>query len=223
MRVEGMIAYLAAGVALIALGGAIILDQQNRVRLTEISDRVAALKSALDALPVTMKGSATLAEAAPQANDGTIEALLALQKRIAALEQTARAAAVPVAPTAVAALPGAGATAGIDPGTTGAIAPTPGDEPAEPGFAGKTKLADGPTTDCIPIGTRFVAMAGDSYPICRTPAVVKIKSVTMEGVLLSSGKMVLAGETDTVGFGTCALNVVTTDGDGFADLKVTCT
>jgi outer membrane murein-binding lipoprotein Lpp len=197
-----LITYLAAIVAIIALGGAVYLDQQNRARMAELSGQVAALKSAVDALPVTMKGSAPLAAPAPQPNDGTIEALLALQKRIAALE-----------------------AAGVDPQTTGAIAPVSEASATGPApeMVGKTQLADGPTKNCIPIGTRFLATAGDSYPICRTTAVVKIKDVTMEGVLLSSGKMVLAGETGPVGFGTCALNVVTTDMDGFADLKVTCT
>ncbi len=190
---------LAALVGLIALGGAIYLDQQNQLRLSAMSAEIAALRGALAQAPQTQQPT----------NDGTVDALLALQSRIAALEASSTPAAPMTAPDA-------------DAPQADAVAAATGEGVETTGSIGETRLADGPTTDCIPIGTRFVAIPGDKYPICRTTETIGVKDVSLEGVLLTSGKLIGAGETASLRFGNCALNVLTAD-DGFADMKVTCT
>jgi hypothetical protein len=82
-------------------------------------------------------------------------------------------------------------------------------------------VADGPTKDCIPLGTRFMGQSGDSFPICKTKMVVKVAAVS-DGVTTISG----AGDIATGAFGTlakgCNVMVFSSDPSGFAEMRVTC-
>ena len=219
--------YLAALVGLVALGGAIYLDQQNQVRFAGIAAELSSLRVAVDAAvrPPPVPAQMT----APKTNLD-LEGLAALQKRVASLEEKALAPPEPV--TVTGSIPPASETAAMADVAAADSADLAPPAPLEPGAiptgttteaasVGTTKLADGPTKDCIPIGTRFLVTPGDSYAICRTTETVRVKDVSLEGVLLTSGKMLVAGETVALKFGKCALNVLTAD-DGFADMKVTC-
>jgi hypothetical protein len=201
---EALVPYLAAVVGLIALGGAIWLDRQNQERFAAIATELSGLRADVGAALAEARKPAP-APAPAKADDGTVDALLALQTRIAALEEAARAAAAAPVPDAAA------------PATTGSV-PVSGQSSGPL----KTQLADSPTTDCIPLGTRFLMTAGDSYPICRTPEVVKVSDVTMEGIVLAGGKAVSAGASTTLKFGDCTLAVLSTDLNGFAELEATC-
>jgi len=131
-------------------------------------------------------------------DDGTAAGLLALQDRMVKLEGewTARQAAVAATPAAV---PGADATAAaeIDPSL--------------------------PTTDCIPLGTRFMVTPGESYPICQSKAVIKTGMITADTVTIDG-----VGQVVETGFGTiagtsCTVMVFSADEAGFAEVRVTCT
>ena len=81
--------------------------------------------------------------------------------------------------------------------------------------------ADGPTSDCIPLGTRFMGAAGDKFPICKTKLVVKVASVT-EGLATING----AGDIAAGAFGaldkSCSIMVFSADPSGYAEMRVTC-
>ena len=81
--------------------------------------------------------------------------------------------------------------------------------------------ADGPTTDCIPLGTRFMGTTGDKFPICKTKLVVKVAAVT-------DGLATIAGPGDIApgAFGAldkgCSVMVFSADTSGYAEMRVTC-
>lgn len=130
-------------------------------------------------------------------DDGTAAGLLALQDRMNKLEGewTTQQAAVPagVAP------------AGAAPATTAAIDPNL------------------PTTDCIPLGTRFMVTPGESYPICQSTAVVRTGLITADTVSIDGiGAVVETGFGNIAGT-TCTVMVFSADEAGFAEMRVTCT
>jgi len=81
--------------------------------------------------------------------------------------------------------------------------------------------ADGPTTDCIPLGTRFMGTTGDKFPICKTKLVVKVAAV-------ADGLATIAGPGDIApgAFGAldkgCRVMVFSADTSGYAEMRVTC-
>ena len=96
-------------------------------------------------------------------------------------------------------------------------------ETAAPGGATPAAVvADGPTKDCIPLGTRFMGAAGDSFPICKTKLVVKVAAVN-DGIATING----AGDVAQGGIGTlekgCNVSVFSADiTSGYAEMRVTC-
>lgn len=187
-----LVSYAAALAALVALALAIYLEMQNRARTDGIVAELASLRAAIEAIETRSPAAAEPQPLDFPINDGTIDALIALQKRIAALEDAAASA-----PTPAAALP-------------------------DPGPLGATELADSPTEDCIPIDTRFVALPGEAYPICRTPEVITLATVTADSVTTDAGANVVEGGFTRLGFGSCTLLVISADVEGFAELRVTC-
>jgi hypothetical protein len=195
---EVLLTYVSALVALLAIGLIVFIEMENRSRNERVAEELTRLSSAVEAL----EARASAPQATPQpavqpldfpTNDGTIDAIMALQKRIAALEDAAQTAA------------------------SSPNAPLPGPAPL-----GATQLADGPTEDCIPIDTRFVALTGESYAICRTPEVITLTSITGESVTTDNGANVIEGGFQRLSFGTCTLLVISADVEGFAELRVTC-
>ena len=80
-----------------------------------------------------------------------------------------------------------------------------------------------PTTDCIPLGTRFMVTPNESYPLCQSKAKIEVGSITADTVDIDG-----AGTVTETGFGTlvgttCTVMVFSADAEGFAELRVTCT
>jgi hypothetical protein len=189
--------YVAALVGLVALGAALFVEVQGQARsqriageLSEIHTSMAEFQTALALL------TQQAAKGSFGAGDGAADALLALQERIATLEETVGGAA-----------------------STAALAVTPATDAA----TAEAAPAGGPTEDCIPVGTRFMALPGDAYAICQTPEVVTLTNISAGGVVLDTGAAVVAGGVSALRFGKCTLTVISADAAGFAELKVTCT
>ena len=82
--------------------------------------------------------------------------------------------------------------------------------------------ADGPTTDCIPLGTRFMAQAGDSFPICKTSVVVEVSAITESSALITGAGPVAAGGFANLPAQGCTVMVFSADLTGFAEMRVSC-
>ena len=192
---ERVIPYLAAFVGLVALAGAVIVEFDAQQRAERVSEELARLRAALDLL-----SQRTEAVAAGPADNGAAAALLALQDRMGRLEQEWESK-----PPAVAASPGADA-AGTDPAVAAAAA-------IEPNL---------PTTDCIPVGTRFMGVTGERYAICQSPAVVRVSAVTADSVVIEGAGAIVETTSAALAGTNCTLMVFSADIEGFAEMRVTC-
>lgn len=192
--IDRLIPFLAAIVGLVALAGAVAVQLNTDAKTKAVTDAVVALQASVDAL-----GKRAEAAAAP-VDDGTAAGLLALQDRMVKLEGewTEQKTAAAAAPAAVPGVAEAGATtAEIDPNL--------------------------PTTDCIPLGTRFMVTPGETYPICQSKAVVKTGLITADTVSIDGiGSVVETGFGSLAGT-TCTVMVFSADEAGFAEMRVTCT
>lgn len=147
------------------------------------------------------------------ADDATAAELRSLQNRIAALEQvtTNQAAELEAARAALLAIPSQ------PPSTEIAAAEAPQQTPTP-----RAVTADGPTSDCIPLGTRFMASAGDSFPICKTKAVVRVSAVENGSATIAGPGPVTAGGFGALEAAGCTVMVFSADTSGYAELRVTC-
>lgn len=225
---DRIISLLAALVGLIALGGAIIVHTNGVTQQQQVATEIAQLKASLalmgQAQPGTSVQTAAPASApAAKPDDGVADALLALQDRIAMLEQTTKSQAdeLKAAQAQISALPSQQPTqvAAIDPSAL----PPIGASSAPPAGTPVAVVADGPTKDCIPIGTRFMGAAGDSFPICKTKMVIKVVGVS-DGLATIGG----AGDVAQGGQGNldkgCNVAVFSADlASGYAEMRVNCT
>ena len=198
--IDRVIPFLAALIGLIALAGAVVVQVNGVSRSQAMTEEMAKLTAAVDQLN---QRTAT-PTAAP--DDGTAAGLLALQDRMVKLEGDVKAATAKLAatpPAAIGALPAAG---------TEAVATAPAK--IDPNL---------PTTDCIPLGTRFMVTPNESYPLCQSKAKIEVGSITADAVDING-----AGTVAETGFGTlvgttCTVMVFSADAEGFAELRVTCT
>lgn len=190
---DRIVPFLAALVGLIALAGAVVVELNAQQRAEAVSQELARIRLAMDLLS---QRAETLASAA---DDGTADGLLALQDRMNTLEQewSDRQAAVPTtaAPGLVAPAT-AEARAAIDPNL--------------------------PTEDCIPLGTRFMAMTGESYKICQSSAVVRVSGITGDSVVVEGAGVVAETGFANLAGTTCTLMVFSADIEGFAEMRVNC-
>jgi len=199
--IDRVIPFLAAFVGLIALAGAVTAQLSSEARTQAVSGEIAAMKTSIAQL-VQQASSLT-----GPAEDGTAEGLLALQDRMNRLEtdwQTQKEAVV-AAPAAV--------TAPASPGAA------PADQPAEAAAIDPNL----PTTDCIPLGTRFMVTPNETYPLCQSRQQVKVGMITGDTVEVTG-----AGTIVETGFGalagsTCTVMVFSADAAGFAEMRVNCT
>jgi hypothetical protein len=213
---DRLIALLAALVGLIALGGALLVHNAATIAQQRQATEIAQLKASVSILTQAPAGSSPApVVSAPPAEDGTADALLALQSRIVTLEQTTKsqAADLEAARTALANIPAQSAALPTD---TSAI------EPPAQSATPAALTADGPTTDCIPLGTRFMAAAGDSFPICKTKAVVTVSSVADGSAIVEGAGPVAAGGFGNLPAPGCTVMVFTADLSGYAEMRVTC-
>ncbi|MDB5540027.1 MAG: hypothetical protein JWQ89_1754 [Devosia sp.] len=191
--IDRLIPFLAALVGLVALAGAVAVQLNAEARTNAVMAAIAELRTSVDALGKRAD------ELAAADNDGTAAGLLALQDRMVKLEgawntQQTAAATAP-APLVPAAEPAA--TAEIDPNL--------------------------PTTDCIPLGTRFMVTPNENYPLCQSKAVVKTGMITADSVSIDGiGQVVETSFGNIVGT-SCTVMVFSADAAGFAEVRVTCT
>ncbi len=154
--------------------------------------------------------SSALAEGGSQVAD-----VKALQDRIASLEQAmADQAAQLAAAKAQSSAPLPSGTPSAPSTEVAAVAPSEGATPA-------ALVADGPTKDCIPINTRFMATSGDSFPICKTKVVVKVASVSDGFATITGPGDIAAGASGSLAKG-CTVMVFSADTTGYAEMRVTC-
>jgi hypothetical protein len=202
---DRLIALLAALVGLIALGGALLVHNSATAIMQRQASEIAALRASLSGQPPRPDSAPVRPE-----DDGTAEALLALQSRIVTLEQKAEAQREELDATRL-------ALTSVPPPTTetAAVQPSSSDTPA-------ALSADGPTTDCIPLGTRFMAQAGDSFPICKTSVVVEVSAITENSALVAGAGPVAAGGFANLPAQGCTVMVFSADLSGFAEMRVSC-
>lgn len=232
---DRVISLLAALVGLIALGGALLVHTNTETQRREIATEIAQLKTSMSLLgapqPAVVNTPAaitTQAASEPHADDGVADALLALQDRIAALEQTTRdqSSQLEAARAQISSMPSTPpaaqvATTSSAPAASGlAPAQTITGQPAQSATA-SVLVADGPTKDCIPLGTRFMGQSGDSFPICKTKMVLKVAAVTDGLATINGPGDVAAGASVPYDKG-CMLAVFSADTSGFAEMRVTC-
>lgn len=196
---ERLIPFLAAAVGLVALGGAVMVQFNTTARSQMVAEEIAKLRADLDAvaqLPVA--GTA-------ESNDGTIDAMLALQDRMNRLEKAwdERPVETAAAPSpqgsgsnVFSASAGAADAAGIDPSW--------------------------PTENCIPMGTRFMASTGEETAICQTPVKIKVSAITDDNIMVDGTGVITETAFKPIPGTNCTLNVFSADGAGFAEMRVSC-
>jgi hypothetical protein len=196
---DRLIPFLAAFVGLIALGGAVLVQVNNQGGGQQFTQELAALRAEVDALARRADVLAATDESLAAAdNDGTIDAMLALQDRMNRLETDW---ANRPAPT----------LAGDAP--TGGYRTADGDAEVNP---------DWPTDNCIPLGTRFMAAMGDSIPICQSPVVVTVAAITGDTVMVEGAGVVNETASQIIPGSNCNLMVYSADAEGFAEMRVAC-
>jgi hypothetical protein len=217
---DRLIALLAALVGLIALGGALLVHNSATATMQRQATEIAALQEALKSAPASASASTQSTPAPVAAPDSkTAETVAALERRIASLESTASAQATELA----AARATLDARADIM-----SSAPEPATEVAEAeqpksSATPAALTADGPTKDCIPLGTRFMSQTGDSFPICKTSVVVNVSSVSEGTAIVEGAGPVAAGGFANLPVQGCTVMVFTADAAGFAEMRVSCT
>lgn len=218
---DRIISLLAALVGLIALGGAILVHTNADTERQKMASEIAALQASIDTLGTAQAASASSAPASVEPDNGVADALLALQGRISALEQktSEQASALASASAQLAAQP---STPPVEVATADSVAAAPPASSAAASGIPAAIAADGPTTDCIPLGTRFMAAAGDSFPICKTKMVVKVAAVSDGLATINGAGQVAQGDTGTLPQG-CSVAVFSADvSSGYAEMRVSC-
>lgn len=165
---DRLIALLAALVGLIALGGALMVHNSATAVMQRQATEIAALKQAVaSAERVAIPAAVESAPSKPaEADTKTAETVAALERRIASLEQASSTQAIELAAARAALDARADMISSQAPVTEVAAA-----EPAPPSSATPAAYTeDGPTKDCIPLGTRFMSQSGDSFPSARPPS-----------------------------------------------------
>jgi len=99
------------------------------------------------------------------------------------------------------------------------LAVSPGAAPAAPAVAIDPSL---PTTDCIPVGTRFMGVGGERYPICQTTLVVGVEAVTGDSVVVAGAGAIVETTSAVLAGSDCTLMVFSAEIEGFAEMRVSC-
>jgi hypothetical protein len=199
--IDRVIPFLAAFVGLIALAGAVTAQLSSEARTQAVTAQIASVQSSLQQL---LQQTAALPDPAA---DGTAEGLLALQDRMNRLETDwqVRKDAVAAAPAAVA--------------TPAAPGATPLGQPAEPAAIDPNL----PTTDCIPLGTRFMVTPNETYPLCQSKQQVKVGMITGDTVEVAGAGTIVETGVGALAGSTCTVTVFSADAAGFAEMRVICT
>lgn len=181
-----------AVVGLIALGATLAIQSDTQQRFERMEAELDSIRINVDRAATEARQALTIArEAAIPIDDGSIDAILALQDRLAVLEQRG------ILPSA----PG-----GLLTGQQQAIA------------AG----LDGPSSDCIPLGTRFMSQVGDKFPICHTPVVIDVIAITGETAVVHNAGTLVENGTSAIEGTPCQVTLFAADLEGFAEMRVSC-
>jgi hypothetical protein len=193
VMIDRLIPFLAALVGLVALAGAMLVQLNADAKTSAIAQAVSELRGDMDALAA--QPASALVESV---DDGSAEALLALQDRMNQLESawTEQQASL-TAPAPLAAAGDEPAVAEIDPNL--------------------------PTTDCIPLGTRFMVIPNESFPICQSSVVLNTGVITDDTVSFAQAGQVVETGFGSIAGSTCSVMVFSADSAGFAEVRVTCT
>lgn len=217
--IDRLIPFLAAGVGLVALLGAVTVQLNAEADRRVLDERSAEASAAVEKLASLMGGANGRVPADPAVAD----AVSALTSRVAQLETdlAAARATLAAATTALAA-----AEPGASPAPLTFTASADGATPpadTEAAAASSDAAPEGtPTTDCIPLGTRFMATPNESYPICKSKTVLKVGAITGDTVeVVGAGPVVETGFANLVGT-SCTVMVFSADAEGFAELRLTC-
>ncbi|HEY9012676.1 MAG TPA: hypothetical protein VIN06_16840 [Devosia sp.] len=193
--IDRLIPFLAALVGLVALAGAVVVQSNVTAQNDAVRAEIAATRNALDLVRQGTENLSTRLDSSGEpADDGTAEALLALQERMVKLEEAAKAG--PLASPAP--LSPAATTAG---------------RPVDPNL---------PTDDCIPQGTRFMVTLDDGYPVCQSTVTIKASAISAELVALDNGVTLVPGTPSPLPGGGCTASLFSADPAGFAELRVDC-
>lgn len=195
--IDRLIPFLAALVGLVALAGSVVVQSNVGAETAAVRAEIAQARIAMDlVVQRTENLSARLDAGGDPADDGTAEALLALQDRMVKLEETANSSASP-------------SPSPLVQGDAAAAA----DRPIDP---------DLPTVDCIPQGTRFMVTTSDGFPVCQSRIVIKAAAISGEMVALDNGVTLVLGTPSPLPGGQCTASLLSTDAAGFAELRVDC-
>lgn len=219
---DRVISLLAALVGLIALAGAVLVATNGDLERRELATQIAQLKTGM-ALTSQRAPDAIPSSASAPAIDDMASSIKQLEARIGTLEATiasqASALAAAPAPSSAPVAAPSSASASADENSVAMLQPS--EMPSQ--AANPAALsADGPTKDCIPLGTRFMAKAGDNFPICKTKVVVKVAGVSDGLATLIGAGDIAAGATVPLSVAGCQAMVISADLSGYAELRVTC-
>lgn len=195
-------------------------------KAAEIPQLMPVTTSSQASIPSAELAELTSSPASSSEGQDTVKAMQALQDRISSLEATAKqqASELDAARSQLAAVSSASTqVATADSATVTPMAPGASDAASsqQPAATPAAVVANGPTKDCIPLGTRFMGQGGDSFPICKTKLVLKVAAVSDGLATINGAGDVAAGATVPYDKG-CTLAVFSADTSGFAEMRVTC-
>ena len=220
---DRVISLLAALVGLIALAGAVLVATNGDLERRELATQIAQLKTGMALTNQRAPDAASPSSASAPAIDDMASSIKQLEARIGTLEATiasqASALAAAPAPSSAPVAAPSSASASADENSVAMLQPS--EMPSQ--AANPAALsADGPTKACIPLGTRFMAKAGDNFPICKTKVVVKVAGVSDGLATLIGAGDIAAGATVPLSVAGCQAMVISADLSGYAELRVTC-
>jgi hypothetical protein len=189
---DRLLLFTTAVVGIISLVATMVVQYETQQRFQRIEIEMDNIRINVDRAATEARQAKAEAEVAGvPIDDGSIDAILALQDRIAALERG------------------------------GFITPQTGAQLTGEQQAIAAGL-EGPRTDCIPLGTRFMAQIGDKFPICHTPVVVDVISITADTATIHNAGTIVENGTGAFEGTPCQVTLLSADVEGFAEMRVGC-
>jgi hypothetical protein len=189
---DRLLLFTTAIVGIIALVATMVVQYETQQRFQRIDVEMDNIRVNIDRAAVEAREALAAArDAAVPIDDGSIDAILALQDRLEKLEERG------ILPTG----PGL-----LQTGEQQAIA------------AG----LEGPSADCIPLGTRFMTQIGDKFPICHTPISIDVTAITADTATVHNAGTVVENGTSAIEGTPCQVTVLSADVEGFAEMRVSC-
>jgi hypothetical protein len=189
---DRLLLFTTAIVGIISLIATMVVQYETQQRFQRVEIEMDNIRVNIDRAATEAREALAAAQSASvPVDDGSIDAILALQDRIAALEKGGV----------------------ITPSTCNQVT---GDQQAI--AAG----LEGPTKDCIPLGTRFMTQIGDKFPICHTPITIDVVSITADAATIHNAGTVVEGAANGIEGTPCQVTVFSADVEGFAEMRVSC-